>query len=68
MTRHQENNMYILNLFDVPEPTFALVTINNKALKMRHTCFGHLRKQKNMITWANMLQGMDSAKPPPKTL
>ena len=67
MTRHQENNLYILDLFNVSELVIALATINNKALKLRHTYFDHLREQKNMITLASMLQGMDLAKPPLKT-
>lgn len=65
MARRQENNLYILDLFNVPQSAVALAAVNSEALKMWHARLGHLGEQ-NVTKLASMSQGMDLTKPPPK--
>ena len=41
MARRQENHLYILDLFNVPQATLALAVTNSEALKMWHARLGH---------------------------
>ena len=63
--RRQDNNLYILNMWNVSEAALALAAINSEAIKMWHARLGHLGNQ-NILKLAGMSKGMDLTKPPPQ--
>ena len=65
IARRQDNNLYILNMWNVSEAALALAAINSEAIKMWHARLGHLGNQ-NILKLAGMSKGMDLTKPPPQ--
>ena len=42
IARRQDNNLYILNMWNVSEAALALAAINSESIKMWHARLGHL--------------------------